>query len=736
MNTDRSSSGSRPDAKGLFADLNPAQVLAVRTTEGPLLVLAGAGSGKTRVLTYRVAHLVHDLGVPPTAILAFTFTNKAAGEMKDRLGYLLGGLPTALWVGTFHATGVRVLRMRGDRVGVQRGFSIYDTDDQETLLRQILKDLELGDRDFSPKAVRSAISTAKNRLQSPAEFEDVAETFREQKLARAYHEYQKRLRDANALDFDDLIGETIRLFEEHEDVREAFAERFRYVLVDEYQDTNPAQSRMIAHFASRHRNLCVVGDDDQSIYGWRGADIKHILSFEHDYPDAAVIRLEQNYRSTGLILEAANAVVGNNRNRHPKTLWTDRTGGDLLHFTITGNEDEEAQRVVAAVTHEVNRRDVPLAETAVLYRTNAQSRALETAFRNAAIPYELVGGTAFYQRREIKDLLAYLRLLVNELDDVAFLRVINVPKRGIGNTTLERLQVHAQREGKSLLQSLGTLRDAPELGDAARRRLAEFGALLAEFRGRSGDRVDEVVKELAGRIHYLDYLGQDDPDTADDRAENVEELVAGARLFAERNEEGTVESFLNEVALLTSADSVDETAEKVRLMTVHNAKGLEFRVVCVPGLEEGLLPHVSSMDDEDKLEEERRLFYVALTRGKDRVHLFAARTRQRWGGGFGSLISRFAHEIPENLVEVEETPGGWGGARRERRYERSAAVEYAEPGPRRSLGTILHPTFGRGDVIGQDGTGPDARLTVVFRGNIKKKIVARYAQWEDSHVDL
>jgi DNA helicase-2/ATP-dependent DNA helicase PcrA len=718
----------------LLEQLNEPQREATLATEGPLLVLAGAGSGKTRVLTYRIAYLIHGCGVEPRSILAFTFTNKAAGEMKERVSYLLGGAPRDLWVGTFHATGVRILRMKGSALGIDPGFIIYDTDDQEALIRKILRELDLGDRDMTPKAVRSIISSAKNVLQTPAEFEEAADSFRAQKIARVFAEYQKQLRAANALDFDDLIGEPIRLFEQNPEVRDLFAERFRYVLVDEYQDTNAAQVRLIQHLASAHQNLCVVGDDDQSIYGWRGADIRNILSFEELYPQAKQVRLEQNYRSTGSILAAANAVVKNNRGRKEKTLWTERERGEALELVLVGNEEEEAAEVVSAVTQEVNQNGVSLADIAIVYRTNAQSRALETAFRNAAIPYELVGGVAFYQRREVKDLLAYLRLVVNDQDDLAFTRVVNVPKRGIGNTTLQRLTVHADREGKSLYQSLCSLEQALEIPEGSRRKLLEFRALMEEFRARATEPVDEVVKDLVERLGYLDYLESHDPDTAYDRSENVKELVAGARVFVERNESGDVGSFLNEVALLTDVDRFDESAEKVRLMTIHNAKGLEYGVVCLPGLEEGLLPHASSMEDDDDLEEERRLFYVAVTRAKDRVRLYSAATRQRWGGSSAALLSRFAEEIPEELIEVRQLPRAWTGSSRPRQPRREEEV--VESGPRHTLGTIIHPTFGRGDVIHQEGNGPDARLTVIFSGNIKKKIVARFAQWEESHVDF
>ena len=721
----------------LLDALNPAQQEAVQTTNGPVLVLAGAGSGKTRVLTYRVAHLIRDCGVPPYRILAFTFTNKAAGEMKERLSGLLDGVPRDMWVGTFHATGVRILRQQGSAVGIEPGFSIFDTDDQDSLLRRILKDKNLGDRDFTPRIVRAAISSAKNQLMTADEFAAEAESFRQERIAEVFGEYEKRLLDSNAMDFDDLIGKPLELFDKRPDIRDLFADRFEYVMVDEYQDTNPAQSRLIEALSGKYRNLCVVGDDDQSIYGWRGADIKHILSFSQTFPQAKVVRLEQNYRSTKNIIEAANAVVINNRYRNQKQLWTEREAGDLLTLTVVGDEEEEARYVVAAALQEIEKRDLSRRDVAVLYRTNAQSRALEGAFRNAGVPYELVGGTAFYQRKEIKDLLAYLRLLVNPLDNVAFTRVVNTPKRGIGGTTLDRLALHAEREEKSLLQSLESIESAPEFRDAARKKLKVFESLVEEFAARAGDPVDEVLSDLVERLDFRGHLQQDEPHTAEDRIENVDEMIAGARLFVRNNEQGDVHSFLNEVLLLTSADSAEETQERVRLMTIHNAKGLEFPVVLAPGLEEALLPHVSSMDSDEELEEERRLFYVALTRAQDQVHLFAAKTRQRWGAGSGSLLSRFVQELPEPLLVVNEVAPSWGSSWRSERVERSRAAEYQEldAGPRRSLGTVVHPTFGRGDVLSQEGTGPDARLVVLFQGNLKKKIVARYAQWEESHAD-
>jgi DNA helicase-2/ATP-dependent DNA helicase PcrA len=761
-----SSSGTSTDDEILGA-LNPAQRSAVERTDGPVLILAGAGSGKTRVLTHRIAWLVRSLEVDPREILAFTFTNKAAGEMKARVAKLVGPSATSMWVGTFHSTCVRILRASGRHLGLLPGFTIYDSDDQEMLVKRAIIDLNLGGKELRPRAVLSAISGAKNSMKTPEAFERSATTYYEEMVARIYAEYQKSLRKANALDFDDLIGETVRLFIEHPGVKEHYSSRFRYVHVDEYQDTNTPQYQLIQHMASAHRNLCVVGDDDQSIYGWRGADIGNILSFETHYPDAFVVRLEQNYRSTSRILAAANAVVKNNTKRKDKTLWTEKAGGDLLKLTIVSDEEEEGQLIVEGLTRAVHREKRSLRDLAVLYRTNAQSRAIENGLRRAAIPYELVGGTPFYQRREVKDLLAYLRLAVNDTDDLAFRRVLNVPKRGLGKTTLDRLSALAFREGIGMTAAARRVHEEIDISTSSRDKVLAFVGLIDELKRRREEPVAEVLAWLAEALEYSRYLLDDDPESASERNENVQELVVGARQFSERAPEPTIEAFLNEVALLTDADRFDESVEKVRLMTAHNAKGLEFDVVFLAGMEEGLMPHMSSVTTPAEVEEERRLFYVALTRAREQVELSAATARRKFGLTGPTGLSRFLNEIPRDLMEVEERSYGYtadydtpprprrpeppqrktynvtptrpaasGSGSRPASGSGSSRPAAAPQGRRLVLGKIIHPTFGRGEVVGQDGSGPDARLTVVFPGGVVKKIVARYAQWEESDVDF
>ncbi len=784
---------------------------AVEQVQGPVLIFAGAGSGKTRVLTHRIVHLIQNHGVAPHEILAFTFTNKAAGEMKERVAHLLGRTAPGMWIGTFHSTCVRILRAQGKHRGLEPGFSIYDSDDQEALIKRVFLELNLGDQELRPRAVLSKISAVKNRMITPERYAQEAGTFYEEMVAKVFAAYQKSLRRSNALDFDDLISETVWLLAENEAVREGYARRFRFVHVDEYQDTNGSQYELIRHLSSVHRNLCVVGDDDQSIYGWRGADIENILSFERTFPDAFVVRLEQNYRSTSKILDAANAVVRNNTGRKEKTLWTDRAGGDPIRLTIVADEEEEGQLIVQGLNRAVNREGKGLRDLAVLYRTNAQSRAIENALRRAAIPYELIGGTPFYARREIKDLLAYLRLAVNDVDDIAFRRVLNVPKRGIGKTSLDRIAAFAFREGLAHLPAARRIEEEIDITAATRKKIHGFVRIIDGLRNQLGSPVGDVLMALVEALDYGRYLAEDDPDTAAERSENVEELIVGARQFAERAPEPTVAAFLNEVALLTDADRVDETVEKVRLMTAHNAKGLEFRTVFIAGIEEGLLPHATSIMEKSGVEEERRLFYVALTRAMEQVFLSAAVNRRRFGTSQGpSGLSRFLEEIPRPLMEIEETPtvhygrgydggiryedggayggsggrgygggygsgggrgygGGAGGSGSGRGYggggsgggrgygagnrrgpsarsgggapHRSGSGGDPKPapvptGPRRVLGRILHPTFGRGEVMGQEGQGPDARLTVRFESGVVKKIVARYAQWEESDVDF
>ena len=761
----------------LLARLNDRQREAVLHGDGPLLILAGAGSGKTRVLTHRVAHLVQVRGLTPHAILAFTFTNKAAREMKARIVGLIGDVP-GLWVGTFHAICLRILRANAERVERTPSFSVYDSDDQEALVKSCLKAFELSDREYRPRVVHALISRAKNNLVDHAAFEAAAATSFDRTVARLYYEYDRRLQAANAFDFDDLILRTIQLLRREPEVLASLSGRFRHVLVDEYQDTNHAQYVLISLLASGHQNLAVVGDDDQSIYGWRGADIGNILSFEESYPQANVIRLEQNYRSTKTILKAAHQVVSRNAGRKPKELWTANAAGDPIQLWILPDEEQEAEVVVQELRGAVARGEIArYGEAAVLYRTHAQSRPLEAALRRQGIAYDLVGGISFYERREVKDILAYLRAIDHLGDDVSLVRIINVPRRGIGATSLERLLAFAHREGVPARTAAGRLGEIADLGSPAKERLREFFGLLDRLAAESDLPAADRIARVIEATHYLDHLTEEDPDTAPGRQENLDELVAAAAHYAETTGDPSVAGFLSEVALVADVDRMREDADRVTLMTAHNAKGLEFPLVFVAGLEQGLMPHASSFEDQRQMEEERRLFYVALTRAERRIVLSAARERRRMGGIMASDISDFVADLPAELLEVRDlghatSGGGFGryGGRRPftggrartegpapgtpRRYfpggerpsapppraktagggrpERVVELDPESAGVEHVIGIrVHHPQFGRGVVVGQEGRGPDARLTVRFEGAITKKVVARFLSLAD-----
>ncbi len=724
--------------------LNPEQRAAVDHPGGPLLVVAGAGSGKTRVLTARVARLI-ERGNAPEAILAFTFTNRAAREMRERIARAVGGAAERLWVGTFHATAVRILRREAEVLGIPRGFAIYDREDQESVLREILSRPE-GDDDASRVGpVLARISDAKNALVGPEEMGRLAASPAERRIAECYTLYQRALRANHALDFDDLIAEVVRLFREHAETGRRYSRRFEHVLVDEYQDTNHAQFRMVEALAGEHRNLFVVGDDDQSIYGWRGADLRNVLDFERSFPGAVVVRLEQNYRSTGNILRAANAVIANNRRRQGKRLWCEREDGPRLRFALAADEVEEARRIRRFLSERV-RRGGRLDECAVLYRTNAQSRALETELRRSLIPYEIVGGVAFYQRREVKDLLAYLRLAVNPADAVAFWRIWNTPRRGLGDGVRARVEERMAALGVPPLEALRALAASCVLTRAACAGAAGLIALLDQLRGSLDQPPDRVLVRLLEESGYLATFDGDD--NASERRANVEELVAAAAAFA-GTRGGALEDFLAETALVSDMDRLAEGADRTLLLTAHSAKGLEFRAVIVAGLEEGLFPHAASSVDGPGLEEERRLFYVALTRAQDEVLLTAAAFRRRFDGARGGQVSRFVSEIPDELLEREEAPARApraeaSGAWRYRRHERGedggdegdeargihadvAASPSRARGPRhRALGCqVFHDSFGRGVVVAADGEGPDGRFTVRF-GTLVKKVLGRF----------
>jgi DNA helicase-2/ATP-dependent DNA helicase PcrA len=722
--------------------LNNAQRAAVEHPGGPLLVVAGAGSGKTRVLTARVAWLLAR-GVRPEAVLAFTFTNRAAREMRARLEPSLGEAARSLWVGTFHATAVRILRREARVLGLPSGFVIYDREDQEDVVREILRRLELPEDPFRPGAVLGKISDAKNALATPEDMARTAAPPFGSRLADVYEEYQRALRAAGALDFDDLIAESVRLLRDRPEIGERYARRFEHVLVDEYQDTNHAQFLLIQSLASYHKNLFVVGDDDQSIYGWRGANLANLLDFESAFPGAQVVRLEQNYRSTANILRAANAVIENNRARKGKTLWCEREDGAKIRFVLAADDVDEARRVRNLLADHVKRGGA-LRDVAVLYRTNAQSRAIETELRQARMPYEIVGGVSFYQRREVKDLLAYLRLAVNPSDSVSFWRVWNTPRRGLGAAVRAQVEARVQGTGVPPTEALRDLVERGALARAATTGARAFLDVLAELRARAEEPVDVLFARLLERTDYLASL-ESDEDAADRKA-NVRELGVAAEEFASSGA-GRLEDFLAESALITDADRVDEAADRVLLLTAHNAKGLEFPVVVVAGLEEGLFPHASSLEDSADLEEERRLFYVALTRARDRVVLTAAAYRRRFDGSRGGAVSRFVDEVPEDLLERELVParprrdeGGWGGrsaahpAWRGRAVpvEAGEAVERIAPAStrHRAVGrSVYHAQFGRGVVMAVEDAWGDAKFTVRF-GSTVRKVLGRFLSGE------
>ena len=638
----------------IYESLNPMQREAVLSTEGPLLVLAGAGSGKTRVLTHRVAYLIEEMGVAPWNIMAITFTNKAAGEMRERVDRLVSHGAEAVWVSTFHSSCVRILRRHIQYLGFDTDFSIYDTDDQKTVMKQVIKALELDPKQYRERALLSQISAAKDQLISPEEFElSAAGDYRLRQTARIYREYQNQLKKNNALDFDDLIVKAVELLEESREVREYYQERFKYVMVDEYQDTNYAQFKLVSLLAGKYRNLCVVGDDDQSIYRFRGADIKNILSFEETFPGAKVVRLEQNYRSTGHILHAANEVIRHNEGRKEKKLWTENGEGEKVRFRQYDQAYEEADGVVK----EIRDGGWDYKDCAVLYRTNAQSRLLEEKCLLYNIPYRLVGGVNFYQRREIKDILSYLKTIANGRDDLAVMRIINVPKRGIGAASVNRAEIFASANGYSMYSALARVKAIPGMGRAAG-KIQEFVDLIEDFREKlSAGEYDlaGLIEDVLERSGYRASLEEEGEVEAQTRLENIEELVNKAAAYEAAAEEPSLGAFLEEVALVADVDAMEDTDDRVTLMTLHSAKGLEFDNVWMCGMEDGLFPSMMAINSEDPvsaIEEERRLCYVGITRARKRLTLTAARQRMVNGETRWHKISRFVDEIPEEELEA------------------------------------------------------------------------------------
>ncbi len=634
--------------------LNEEQQKAVLHTEGPLLILAGAGSGKTRVLTYRIARLIDECGVNPWNILAITFTNKAAGEMRERVDKIVGYGSESIWISTFHSTCVRILHRYIDRLGYDTRFTIYDTEDQKTVLKDVCRRLQVDTKMYKERVLLNTISHAKDEYISPEEFRLAARgDFRQEKIAEVYLEYQKELKKNNALDFDDLIVKTVELFQSCPDVLEYYQDRFRYILVDEYQDTNTVQFKLISLLAKKYQNLCVVGDDDQSIYKFRGANIENILNFERVFSDTTVIKLEQNYRSTQNILDAANGVIAHNRGRKEKALWTQNEKGEPIIFQLLQSAYEEAEYVTGEIRRKVNRGEAEYRDFAVLYRTNYQSRAFEEKFLMANIPYKIVGGVNFYSRREIKDVLAYLKTVDNGKDDLAVHRIINVPKRGIGATTINKVQAHADATGLSFFEALEEAKEIPGIGKAAL-KIAPFVHMIHEWRLKLADlSLEELIQEVLDKTGYAKSLEEEGTEEAEARLDNIGELVSKAVLYEEGTDHPDLSEFLEEVALVADVDSVEDGDNRVLLMTLHSAKGLEFPYVSLVGMEDGVFPSymsIASDNPAEEIEEERRLCYVGITRAMKELTITAARVRMIRGENHYNNLSRFVREIPSGLI--------------------------------------------------------------------------------------
>ena len=721
----------------LLTGLNKEQQQAVQHTEGPLLILAGAGSGKTKVLTVRIAHLLAQ-GVNPFEILAITFTNKAAKEMKSRVEGLVGDVANRIWLSTFHSFCAKFLRFELDNfLGYNSNFTIYDTSDSQAVIKAALKALNLDDKYYPVGAMIGAISDAKNKLLFASDFRKQARDFYQQKVADVYEYYERELRKNNALDFDDLLLVAVKLLQSNEAVLDKYSKRFRYVMIDEYQDTNHAQYLLAKLLASRWKNIAVVGDADQSIYAWRGADIQNILDFEKDYPNCISIKLEQNYRSTKIILDAANAVIENNEDRPKKNLWTDKTeGAKIQHFTAQ-SEHEEAAFIGDTIAKKHDIHGVPYGDMAILYRTNAQSRVLEEALIKRALPYTMVGGTKFYDRKEIKDVLAYLRVLYNPFDDLSLLRIINVPKRSIGATTVAKLQDYARANGTSLFMTLTQLHLVDTIKGKTKEKLEEFGILIFTLVAEMEDKtVLDILESILDRTGYLVQLEESTDPQDQARAENIGELLSVAKDFQDTNPNGTVEDFLEQVALVNDVDSFEQEESKVTLMTLHAAKGLEFPIVFLGGLEEGLFPHSRTLMNPEEIEEERRLAYVGITRAEKELYISNATTRTVFGRTSSYLPSRFIDEIPEELVD---------GLRAKRKvpddikrhvpqHMSVTSRPVTKPIVRNEViadwkvgDTAIHSKWGNGKVINVAGEGAGMKLTIEFPTQGVRVVMAKFA---------
>lgn len=724
--------------------LNTMQKEAVLHTEGPLLILAGAGSGKTRVLTHRIAHLVKDKEIEPWNILAITFTNKAAKEMKERIENLIGEEKTQnMWISTFHSMCVRILRKDIQLLGYDRWFTIYDTTDQKALIKQIIKNLDYNEKNFPVGTVLGEISSQKNEAITPEEYTKMAgEDFRLSRIAKIYTMYQKQLKENNALDFDDLLMKTYELFKKHSEVLEFYQKKFKYIHVDEYQDTNTVQYYLVQLLAGDHQNLCVVGDDDQSIYGWRGANIRNILDFERDFIKARAIKLEQNYRSTQNILDAANAVVANNYGRKAKKLWTDNEKGHSIDIYDADTEYKEAEFIAKVIHSEIvdNGRDYK--DFAILYRTNAQSRVLEEKMVSNSIPYRLLGGTRFYERKEIKDLLAYLRVISNPQDDIPLQRIINVPRRGIGTTTVDRIIKYAQEQSMDFYETARLSKELGVVGNAPASKVIDFILMIDRFRTLSSMvSITELLEEVIDTVHYYDYIRQEYAEDAEDRIANIGELISKTASYIKEAEEPTLAQFLEEVTLVADIDNYDENSNSVVLMTLHSAKGLEFPVVFIPGMEEGLFPSYMSINDGDEgIEEERRLCYVGITRAREKLYLLRADSRRTYGRIQFATGSRFLQELPAQLINQKNKKERNNISPKINKYnpfqfqqKKTKTNNTIENIPNFNTDykiddQVSHIKFGKGRVKNIENKNDDLVITVAFDSGETKILSAKFAR--------
>lgn len=727
---------------GIYDTLNEQQQEAVFCTEGPLLLLAGAGSGKTRVLTHRIAYLM-DQGVNPYHIMAITFTNKAAKEMRERVDDLVGFGAEHIWVSTFHSTCVRILRRHIDNLGYGNSFTIYDADDQKSLIKQICKQYKIDTKMMPERKIINEISSAKDEFMTPSEYETRHQyDFKKKKIAQIYKEYQKQLKANNALDFDDLIFKTVELFQFHPEVLDYYQERFRYIMVDEYQDTNTIQFQLVSMLARKYQNLCVVGDDDQSIYKFRGANVKNILNFENVFPEAVTIKLEQNYRSTKNILNAANEVIKHNKGRKTKKLWTENEEGDLIEFHQYGTEYEEARKIIHEI-EDLSKEGYDYKNMAILYRTNAQSRVFEESFMIKNIPYRIVGGTNFYQRKEVKDILSYLKVVDNGLDDLAVRRIINVPRRGIGAATIEKINVYAVEHNVSFLDACFSSDSIDTLGNA-KKKINGFADLIREFRRKMQEgSLEELFKYITDETGYIANLKAEETEEAEGRIENINELLNKVVTYEQEAEEASLSELLEEIALVADIDNLEDSDNRVVLMTLHSAKGLEFPYVFICGMEDGIFPSYMTVmsEDDDDMEEERRLCYVGITRAKKKLYLSAAKRRMMQGRTQFNKVSRFIDEIPEQLLQLDT-----GVNFKEKRpdkalFSSNRSNRFRKPYQAKSFTStkmdtlpydvgdmVKHIKFGKGKVLEIVSGGRDYEVTVDFEKAGVKKMFASFAK--------